>query len=171
MAGTYSPFWLSLTPALTISNNHQIILEFPTLSNDGITVMFSNDLGWSSTIADGDILPIDIFECLPFTTSFMSCRLFYGDYLRAIPAKIICGAFTSSIAAGQTLKFAFAITNPLPMTTGIQSQISLPIFVYSYDPYNFEKTNYNTINVGAYVNNANQFSTPNGYFSTLKGQL
>jgi len=26
MAGTYSPFWLSIIPAVTISTNHQIIL-------------------------------------------------------------------------------------------------------------------------------------------------
>jgi hypothetical protein len=133
--------------------------------------MFSNDLGWSSTISDGGSLPFDVFECLPFITSFMTCRLFYGDYLRAIPAKIICGGFSQKVLAGQLLRFAFAITNPLPMTTGTLSQISLPIFIYSYDPYSFQKINYNTINVGAYVNNVNQFSIPNGYFSTATGQL
>jgi len=132
--------------------------------------MFSDDLGWSG-LADGAGLPFDIYDCLPIDNSFMNCRIFFGDYLRAVPAKIICGNLKWSLLAGQTLKIAFAITNPLPMTVGILSQISLPIFVYSYDPYLFQTVHYNTVNVGAYVNNANQISAPNGYFSTATNQL
>jgi hypothetical protein len=81
------------------------------MSNDGVNLMFSNDLGYTGC-KDGDWIPTDIFDCLPFNNGFMSCRIFFGDYLRSIPARIICGSFTSAINPGQILKFAFAITNP-----------------------------------------------------------
>lgn len=133
--------------------------------------MYSDDLGFSA-LQDGDSVPVDLYNyAVPFINSFLNCRLYKGDYLRAFPARIICGAFTGSILAGQTIKIAFAITNPLPMTVGVLSQISLPLFVYHYDPYLFQKVQYDTVDVAAYVNNANQFSAPNGYFSTLSNQL
>jgi len=131
--------------------------------------MFPNDLGYS-TNQDGDWIPTDIFDSPPFTNGFMDCRLFFGDYLRSIPARIVCGNFLSAINPGQVFKFAFAITNPPQMASVIQSQIALPVFVYSYDPYLFQKINYNTINVGAYVNNAKLNSTPSGFFSTGTNQ-
>ena len=56
------------------------------------------------------------------------------------------------------------------MTSLMQSQCSLPIFVYSYDPYLFQKINYNTINAGAYINNAKMNSTPSGFFATSTNQ-
>ena len=138
------------------------------MSNDGITVMFTDDLGYTGC-KDGDWIPTDIFDC-GFNNSFMSCRIFFGDYLRSIPARIVCGNLTSAIIPGQLLKFAFAITNPPQMTSLIQSQIALPVFIYSYDPYLFLKINYNAINVGAYINNAKVNSTPFGYFSTATNQ-
>jgi hypothetical protein len=41
----YNLYWFEIQPSVTISTLHQIILEFPTLSNDGITTLFTNNLG------------------------------------------------------------------------------------------------------------------------------
>lgn len=139
------------------------------MSNDGVTKLFLNDLGWTS-IQDGDGIPIDIFDCA-YTNTFMNCRLFYGDYVSGRPARIICGNLLSSLTVGQTLKFAFAMTNPQPLSTAILTQISIPIFVYSYDPYLFQKINFNTINVGGYINNANKTAIPNGFYSTVNNEM
>jgi hypothetical protein len=92
--------------------------------------MFSDDLGWSN-LNDGDSLPFDVFDCA-YDNTFMNCKLYKGDYLRSLPARIVCGNLKFDLTNINTLKFAFAITNPLPMTSGILSQISLPIFIYSY---------------------------------------
>jgi hypothetical protein len=167
LGNTFSPFWLELSPAVEITASQQIVLEFPTRSNDG-SAMFAEDLGWNS-VEDGDWIPADVFDCA-FTNSYLSCHLFYGDYLRSISAKIICGNLQSSLLPGQTLKLAFAITNPL-IPTSSPSQLALPILIYSYDPFLFQKTNFNTINLGAYVTNAKTNSTPIGYFSTTNNQL
>jgi hypothetical protein len=68
------------------------------------------------------------------SNTYMNCRIFFGNYLQAQPVKIICGNLQSPLTAGQTLKFAFAMTNPSPLTISTQSQIAIPIFVYSYNP-------------------------------------
>jgi hypothetical protein len=94
--------------------------------------LFLDDLGWTST-GNGGKIPVDMFDCsLP--NNFMSCRIFYGSYLQKRPAKIICGNLLSPIAIGQIIKFAFSITNPAPLTTASLSQLSLPVFIYAYDP-------------------------------------
>ncbi len=89
--GVYSPFWLEIVPSVNIEITHQLIIEFPTLSNDGVSKMFDDDLGWSN-LEDGDWIPTDVYDCA-FTNSYLSCRLFYGDSTRGMPAKIICGKF------------------------------------------------------------------------------
>jgi hypothetical protein len=111
-----------------------------------------------------------MFDCLSCNT-FMNCRIIYGSYQHAKPAKIVCGNLKTPILLGQTLKFAFAITNPLPLTASVLSQLAIPIFIYSYDPELFRKINYNTVNVGAIVNNANNTGVPTGFFSTNNNQL
>jgi hypothetical protein len=131
--------------------------------------LFLDDLGWTS-IANGEGIPIDMFDCA-YSNTFMNCRLFYGSYLYAQPAKIICGNLQSSISSGQTLKFAFSMTNPSPLTTSTLSQLTIPIFIYSYDPSLYQKINFNTVNTGAVINNGNNTAIPNGYFATNNNQL
>lgn len=41
----YNPYWFEIQPSVIITTKHQIIIEFPTKSNDGITNLFSENLG------------------------------------------------------------------------------------------------------------------------------
>ena len=111
-----------------------------------------------------------MFDCLSCNT-FMNCRIIYGSYQYGKPVKIVCGNLQTPLLSGQTLKFAFSIINPPPLTVSVLSQLAIPIFVYSYDPYLFRKINYNTVNVGVIINNENNTGVPTGYFSTNNNQL
>lgn len=111
-----------------------------------------------------------MFDCI-FSNTFMNCRLFYGSYSLGRPAKIICGNLQSNIASGQILKFAFSMINPSSLTVMSLSQITIPILVYSYDPTNFKKINFNLVNTGATINDGNNTGVPTGYFRTNNNQL
>lgn len=63
------------------------------------------------------------------------------------------------------------MTNPAALTSSTLSQISIPIFVYSYNPSLFQKINYNTVNSGAVINNGNVTAVPTAYFSTTNNQM
>ncbi len=141
------------------------------MSNDGVTPLFGNNLGLTA-YPDGSQIPVDIFLSAPLDNTFMECRIYYGDKSRSVPVKVICGNLKSNLAAGQALKFAIGIINPQPLTmTVIKSQIALPLFIYSFDPYLFNKINFNTINAAIYVNNAANVFSPNGYFYTTSNKL
>jgi hypothetical protein len=111
-----------------------------------------------------------MYDCL-FSNTFMNCRIVYGSYQYGKPAKIICGNLQTALTMGQTLKFAFSMTNPAPLTTSVLSQTAIPIFVYTYDPELYQKINYNTVNVGAILNSANNTGAPTAFFSTNNNQL
>ena len=101
----------------------------------------------------------------------MSCRIYHGDFAIGTPAKLVCGGFVQSLTSADTLKFAFGFVNPPKITPSTTpSQISLPIFVYSFNPFFFRKTNFNLIN-GMMVNNGEDILAPSdGFFGTTSGQ-
>ncbi len=99
--------------------------------------LFANDLG--TVTADGGDIITDIIGG-SFTTSFMKCRLFYGDQTYHKPAKIVCGGFTSTITNAQLLYFAFKVINPT-----VSSQISIPFFIYSLNTNTMFKSNFNVV--------------------------
>lgn len=139
-------------PTITITTEDQIILEFPTLSSNG-TTMFDNNLGLNG-YQDGDEVPVDVFDSAPLTNAYMKCRIYFGDQTRAVPARVVCGFLTSNLVTGSYLRFAFGFVNPPRITApSIPSQLSLPILVYSYNPYYFEKTNFNLVNTEIFVYN------------------
>lgn len=49
--GKYNLYWFEIKPSVIISTRHQIIIEFPTKSNDGITNLFSDNLGLNEYIS------------------------------------------------------------------------------------------------------------------------
>lgn len=157
-------------PASIISMQHQIIVEFPTLSSNG-TALFDNDLGHTQ-YKDGDIVPVDIFDSSPLDNGYMSCRLYFGDQTRSVPVRLICGFLASDIATSSYLRFAFGFYNPkLNPLPDVPTQLSLPIMIYSYDPILFKKYNFNLVNAAIYVYNLQKFLAPPGYFNTISEQL
>lgn len=168
LASSQNLIEVTVCPTTTIlAGSQQLVIEFPTKANDGVTILFDNNLGMADYV-DGGIIPIDIFRSTPLVNGFMDCRIFFGDATRGLPVKIVCGNFLSSLASATTLKFAFMIYNP---SLGSLSQLSIPIMVYSYDTSLFSKTNYNTINGGIYITNTVQTLTPTGNFATLSNQM
>ena len=84
----------------------------------------------------------------------MKCRIYHGDQTRAIPVRLVCGDLSTALTNADQLKFAFLFKNPPKLTlTGDPSQISLPIIIYSYDPFYFKKTNFNLVNAAVVVTN------------------
>lgn len=102
----------------------------------------------------------------------MKCRIFFGDQIRGIPVRVVCGFLSANLIMPSVLRFAFGFINPPRITPpSTPSQISLPIIVYSYDPFYFEKTNFNLVNAAVLVYNGQQILAPNGFFSTSSNQL
>lgn len=113
-----------------------------------------------------------MFNSLPLTNTFMKCRIFFGDQTRGTPARVVCGFLSANLVIPSVLRFAFGFVNPPRITVpSTPSQISLPVIVYSYDPYYFEKTNFNLVNAAVLVYNGQQIIAPNGYFDTTSRQL
>lgn len=133
--------------------------------------MFGNNLGLNE-YNDGDEVPVDLFDSPPLDNNFMKCRIYHGDQARAVPARVVCGFLAVNLANPSIIRFAFGFVNP-PAITGpsVPSQISLPLIVYSYDPFLFKKTNFNLVNTALFVYNGQDKLQPNGYFSSLSGQL
>jgi hypothetical protein len=133
--------------------------------------MFDDNLGLNS-YKDGDTVPVDIFDSVPLTNNYMTCKIFFGDRTRGVPVRLVCGFLSSNLVTPSYLRFAFGFMNPAPFTAAtIPSQISLPLIVYSYDPYYFEKTNFNLVNTAVFVYNGPNILAPNGYFATTSNQL
>jgi hypothetical protein len=133
------------------------------MSTTGIP-LFDNNLGFQSK--DGEVVPVDIFDSSPFDNGFMSCRLYFGDQLRSVPARLVCGFFAADIVYPQPFRFAFGFQNP-----SVNTQLSIPIIVYSYDPFSFKKHNFNLVNAAVYVYSATSFLSKSGYFNTSSTQL
>lgn len=162
--------WVEFVPTTMITTDHQIVLEFPTLSCNG-TTMFDNNLGLND-YKDGEEVPVDVFDSPPLDNNYMKCRIYFGDFTRAVPARVVCGFLAANLLAPSYLRFAFGFVNPPRITApSIPSQISLPLIVYSYDPFYFEKTNFNLVNAAVLVYNGQDILAPNGYFGTLSNQL
>ncbi len=131
--------WFKITPTTTIQTTQQLIIEVPTKSSAG-AYLFSNDLG--TGIADGNTIPIDILAA-PFSTGFMSCRLFRGDQANYKPARIVCGNLQGTITSSQLLWFAISFTNPA-IPSGM-TKVSIPFFLYSVEQGTTYKTNFDVI--------------------------
>ena len=119
--------------------------------------MFDDDLGLGDYL-DGDIVPVDIFDSGVLDNTYMKCRIYHGDQSRGTPAKIVCGNLLSDLVSPNYLRFALGLTNPPRFTDpSLPTQISLPILVYSYNPFMFQKTNFNLVNTGVFVYNGEEF--------------
>lgn len=167
----YNVYWFELKPTVTIKTNHQIVLEFPTKSNDGLTNLFSNNLGLTG-YRNGDEIPMDIFDStnsmLPLVDNrFMKCHIHHGDQTTGLPVKIVCGEFLGDITMTDWLRFAIGIINPKV----ILGQISVPIMVYSQDPYALSRTNFNLVNGAGYFYDSANILSKNGYPTTSSLQM
>lgn len=133
--------------------------------------MFDDNLGLNG-YKDGDEVPVDIFDSPPNYNNYMKCRIYFGDNTRGTPVRVVCGFLLTTLNPGTYLRFAFGFINPPRITVPtIPSQISLPLIIYSYDPFYFEKTNFNLVNAAVLVYNGQQILVPNGYFATDSNQL
>lgn len=133
--------------------------------------MFEDNLGLSD-LDDGGEFPADIFDSGLLDNTYMSCRLYHGDSTRGIPVKIVCGSLLSDLVAPNYLRFAVGFTNPPRITpTTTPSQISLPVLIYSYDPFLFQKTNFNLVNTAVFVYNGDSIISPNIDITTASYQL
>jgi hypothetical protein len=120
--------------------------------------MFDDNLGFPYH-NDGDIVAIDIFDSGSLDNTYMTCRLYFGDQSRSVPARLVCGFLKSALnTVTSYLRFAFGFYNPkLNPSPNVPTQISMPIMVYSYDPINFKKLNFNLVNAAVYVYNLPSF--------------
>ena len=102
----------------------------------------------------------------------MTCRLYYGDKTRSVPARLVCGNLASALSTTAWFRFAFGFYNPAlnPLPT-IPTQLSLPIMVYSFDSLLYKKYNFNLVNAAVYVYNQQSILSPSGFFNTLSKQL
>ena len=137
--------WIKITPTVTIQTTQQIVIEIPTKSSAGAT-LFANDLGLGLT--DGATIPIDILQA-PFTTGFMSCRLFLGDGSNYRPVRIVCGGLTGTVTSSQVLWFAIVVVNPSPPSG--ESKVSIPFFLYTVEQGTTYKTNFDVVENAVYV--------------------
>lgn len=79
-----------MTPTTPIAQTDQIIVQFPTLSSDLVTPLFDDNLGLND-YADGDVVPVDIFDSGALDNTFMTCRIYHGDEGRGHPVRLVCG--------------------------------------------------------------------------------
>lgn len=131
--GEWNLIWVELNPTTTIATNHQLVIEIPTKSLEG-TLLFANDLG--TGISNYGWVPVDMLYGL--SNGFMTCKMFQGDQTNGKSARIICGAFASSVSVGTYISFGFKVRNPSIAV----SQRSVPIIVYTEDIGQRYKTNY-----------------------------
>lgn len=164
--GTFNLLWIDLSPTTTITAQHQIVIEFPTMATDGVTTLFDSDLGMS--YLDYTEVPADVFDSPPYDVGgFMKCVFFLGSSAIHKPAKLICGNLNlGTITLGQILKFAIKIKNPVSST-----QKSLPLIIYTYDPVTQVKTNFNLIDNAVFLLPPVGIVSDSGNFITAGGQL
>ncbi len=114
---------------------------------------------------------MDIFDTTiagaPVTNSFMQCHIYHGNAATALPAKIVCGKFLADITSADTLRFAIAIVNPI--LTG--TQLSIPIMVYSMDPYLFTRTHFNLANGAGFIYDKSNTLSKSGFPATTSMQM
>lgn len=139
--------WVQVEPTTTIALTHQLVVEIPTKAING-QLLFSNDLG--TGLADNSWFRTDVIA--GFTNSFMVCRFFNGDQANGKNAKIVCGSFSNTVAAGTSFTFAFKVKNPSISST---SQLAIPVIVYTQDTGLLQKTNYMLVENGIFVRNSN----------------
>lgn len=143
--GKKNLIWFKITPTTTIQTTQQIVIEVPTKSTAGSN-LFADDLG--TGIADGATLPVDILAS-PFSSGFMSCRLFKGDQANYKPARIVCGKLQGTISSSQVLWFAIVVYNP-SIPNG-WTKVSIPFFIYSVEQGTTYKTNFDVIENAVYL--------------------
>jgi hypothetical protein len=97
----------------------------------------------------------------------MKCHIHHGNQVSGIPVKIVCGNFLADITSTDILKFAIGIVNP-PLAL---TQLSIPIMVYSMDPYRFTRTNFNLVNGAGYIYDTSNILAKDGYPKTTSNQM
>jgi hypothetical protein len=116
---------------------------------------------FDSTIAAMAAVP------LPVENDFMKCHIHHGRQDKGIPVKIVCGNFLKDIVVTDMLRFAIGIVNPFLVST----QLSIPIMVYSQDPYLFTRTNFNLVNGAGYIYDTSNILSKAGYPTTNTLQM
>lgn len=97
---------------------------------------------------------------------FMKCCIHHGSQTLALPVKVVCGGFLVDITSADTLRFAIAVNNPI--ITG--AQVSIPLLVYSHDPYLFRRTQFNMVNGAGYIFDKSNILSKLGFPSTTSMQ-
>lgn len=110
-----------IVPSATITNNYdRIVVEIPTVSNDGVN-LFDEDMGMG--YRNYDDLVFDLYDS---SITSMKCKFYIGDRLTGQPIKIVCNQFSlSSITISHVIRFGFWTKNP----TTTQS-LAIPVQVY-----------------------------------------
>lgn len=119
---------LLVQPNTLIPSSHHLIIEF------AIAYFQTEDLG--TNLPSNQAIPIDIIDS--DVVAAMDCKLLHGSIPANQPAKIYCTSFTNDIAPSNYLRFAFSLTNPT-----LSSPAFIPVLVYSFDPLNHVKSNFN----------------------------
>lgn len=112
---------------------------------------------------------MDIFDTTIGTArgnDFMKCHIHHGSQARGIPVKVVCGGFLVDIPTSATLRFALGIVNPIITAT----QVSIPLLIYSHDPYLFTRTQFNLVNGAGYIFDKSNFLSKLGYPATTSMQ-
>jgi hypothetical protein len=170
----YNVYWFEVQPFTTITIKHQLVIEFPTKSNDGQN-LFSNNLGLAE-YRSGDEIAMDIFDSTNALLTalgqtpgndFMKCHIHHGHQASGLPVKIVCGNFLKDIAVTDWLRFAIGIINPI-IPGG---QVSIPLSIYSQDPYIFTRTNFNLVNGAGYIYDTSNILAKNGFPTTTSQQM
>jgi hypothetical protein len=140
-----------------------------------VTNLFSFNLGLTE-YESGDEIAMDIFDStnalmaaipLPVGNDFMKCHIHHGHAPSGLPVKIVCGKFLRDITIADWLRFAIGIVNP----TITAAQVSIPILVYTQDPYTFARTNFNLVNGAGYIYATSNILSKNGFPSTTSMQM
>lgn len=113
---------------------------------------------------------MDIFETtiggVVRGNDFMKCHIHHGSQARGIAVKVVCGGFLADITSVDTLRFAIGVINPI--ITG--AQVSIPLLIYSHDPYLFRRTQFNLVNGAGYIFDKSNFLSKLGYPATTSMQ-
>jgi hypothetical protein len=116
-----------------------------------------------------DIFDSTITTPTPLTAGndFMKCHIHHGNQATGLPVKIVCGNFLQNIVIADWLRFAIGIVNPI-IPAG---QVSIPLSIYSQDPYTFTRTNFNLVNGAGYIYDTSNILSKNGFATTTSQQM